>query len=261
MFDSLDSIRNMFSLEGKIALVAGGAGGIGGACARGFAAFGAKLVLCDISEKSLAAAKESFAKLEIEVDTYCFDIASDEQTAAVVQYVYEKYGRIDILLNNIAVTDRKPILDFTSEEWLRIIDINLNGAYRIMREAGKLMIAQKSGKIINIASTGAFRAGGSFSAYGASKAGMVALTRSAALDWADYNINVNAIAPTATDTNFTHAHYEANPQMKQNVINNHPFKRLGMVEDYIGAAVYLASEASAFVNGEIIVVDSGKTIK
>jgi NAD(P)-dependent dehydrogenase (short-subunit alcohol dehydrogenase family) len=114
--------------------------------------------------------------------------------------------------------------------------------------------------MIQIVSTGGLRAGANFSAYGASKAGLIHLVKTLALEWAPYRINVNAIAPTATETDFTADYYARFPEKKAQTIANHPFKRLGIPGDYAGAAVYLASSAADFVNGEVIVVDSGKTV-
>ena len=251
------SCLNMFDLSERIALVVG-SGGIGGSCAKAFADFGAKIALLDYDEASL---QECGATLgESLVYSAKCDITDLPALERVVQEIFERFGHIDILLNSVAVTARKHFMEIGPEEWRKIVDVNLNGAYNIFRAIGPVMMKQKHGKIIQISSTGAFRFGGNFSAYGASKAGMVALTKSVALDWAPYNIQVNAIAPTATDTKFTHEYYVQNPDKMQATINNHPYKRLGTPEDYIGAAVYLASPASDFVNGEVIVIDSGKTI-
>ena len=156
---------------------------------------------------------------------------------------------------------RKPMLDFTTEEWLRVININLNGSYFFLREVGRVMCRQNHGKVIQILSTGAYRFGANFSAYGASKAGVSALIKCLAVEWAPHNVQVNGIAPTATDTGFTREYYRQYPERMQATINNHPYKRLGKPEDYVGAAIYLASGAADFVNGEVIVVDSGKTVK
>lgn len=248
---------NLFDLSGRIALVVG-SGGIGGACAKAFADFGAKIALLDYDQASLQECGQLLGE-SLLYSAPC-DITDLPALEKAVQEISTRFGHIDILLNSVAVTTRKPFMEIGPEEWRRIVDVNLNGAYNTFRAIGPVMMKQKHGKIIQISSTGAMRFGGNFSAYGASKAGMVALTKSVALDWAPYNIQVNAIAPTATDTKFTHEYYMHNPDKMQATINNHPYKRLGTPEDYIGAAVYLASSASDFVNGEVIVIDSGKTI-
>ncbi len=146
------------------------------------------------------------------------------------------------------------------EAWNNVINLNLTAAFMLSKVIGKEMIKNKKGRVIHIASTGGLRAGANFSAYGASKAGLIHFLKSLALEWAPYRINVNAIAPTATETQFTAEYYAQYPEKKQATIKNHPFGRLGKVEDYVGAAVYLASPASEFVNGEVIVIDSGKII-
>lgn len=123
------------------------------------------------------------------------------------------------------------------------------------------MCRQKSGKVIEVLSTGAYRFGANFTAYSASKAGLSALVKGLAIEWAPCNVQVNGIAPTATETNFTKDYYAQNPEKKEAVIRNHPYGRLGKVDDYVGAAVYLASSAADFVNGAVIMIDSGKTVK
>lgn len=253
--------KNMFDLSGQVAVVTGGAGGIGGACAMGMAEFGAKVVIADID---LAAAEKMASRIN---DSGCSAVAAELDITNLkgIEDVFEKvssdFGKIDILLNNAAITARKPVMELTQEEWDRIIAVNLTSSFMLSKAIGKEFIKNRKGKLIQIASTGAFRAGVNFSAYGASKAGLVQLVKTLALEWAPYGINVNAIAPTATDTNFTSDYYAQFPERKEAVIKNHPFGRLALPEDYVGAAVYLASRASDFVNGEVLVVDSGKTIK
>ncbi len=261
MIESFETMRAMFMLDGCIAVVAGGAGGIGGACAKGFAAFGAKVILLDIDAEALQSTKEEFAQLGSDADTYVCDITNKETLRQVIGDIQQKYGKIDIMLNNIAVTNRKPLLEMSDDEWNTIIDINLNGAYLLLKAVGDVMVKQRHGKIINILSTGAYRYGANFTAYGASKSGLSALTKGLAIEWAPYGLHVNGIAPTATDTNFTKDYYAQNPEKLEATTKNHPYGRIGKPEDYIGAAVYLASSASDFVNGEVIIVDSGKTVK
>ena len=253
--------RDMFSLEGKTALVAGGAGDIGGACAEAFADYGARIVIFDFDREALERKLDDWKKKGIEAEGYWGDITDEAFLCNMVREVEARYGGIDIALNNIAVTNRKPMLDFTTEEWLRVININLNGSYFFLREVGRVMCRQNHGKVIQILSTGAYRFGANFSAYGASKAGVSALIKCLAVEWAPHNVQLNGIAPTATDTGFTREYYRQYPERMQATINNHPYKRLGKPEDYVGAAIYLASGAADFVNGEVIVVDSGKTVK
>lgn len=253
--------RDMFSLQDKVALIAGGAGDIGAACAKAYAEYGARIIIFDRDPEKLGDRLERWEAQGIRADSYCGDITDERFLESMVEDVCARYGRIDIALNNIAVTNRKPMLDFTTEEWRKVIDVNLNGAYFFLREAGRRMCAQNHGKIIQILSTGAYRFGADFSAYGASKAGVSALVKCLAVEWAPHNVQVNGIAPTATETGFTRDYYRQHPERMEATIQNHPYKRLGRPEDYVGAAVYLASGAADFVNGEVIIIDSGKTVK
>ena len=250
----------LFDLSGKLALIAGGAGGIGSACAKIMAEAGARVVVADIdlarAEKIAQDIRET-GGLALSIK---LDITDYGEIEKVVEQLVREFGAIDILLNNVATTVRKPVLETTLDEWSQVIHTNLTAAFMLSQIVGREFIRQGHGKMIHIASTGGLRAGANFSAYGASKAGLIHLVKTLALEWATWKINVNAIAPTATETNFTADYYAEHPDKKAKTIENHPFKRLGQPEDYAGAALYLASAASDFVNGEVIVIDSGKTL-
>ena len=254
-------MNDLFSLNNKVAFIAGGGGDIGAACAEAFAFYGARIILFDSSKEAVSNRLKLWEQKGIKAEGFCGDITDQEFLKSTVDEVVERYGRIDIALNNVAVTNRKPMLDFTTQEWLKVIDVNLNGAYYFLREIGRVMCRQSYGKVIQILSTGAYRFGANFSAYGASKAGVSALIKCLAIEWAPYHVQVNGIAPTATETGFTRDYYQQYPERMRATIQNHPYGRLGKPEDYIGAAVYLASAASDFVNGGVIVIDSGKTAK
>lgn len=253
--------RELFSLQDKVALIAGGAGDIGAACAEAFAEYGARIIIFDREQEAVGRRLDKWKNMGIQAEGFCGSITDEGFLEWMVKDVAARYGRIDIALNNAAVTNRKPMLEFTTSEWRDVIDTNLNGTYYFLREAGRVMCAQNCGKIIQILSTGAYRFGADFSAYGASKAGVSALVKCLAVEWAPYHIQVNGIAPTATETGFTRDYYREHPERMEATIQNHPYKRLGRPEDYVGAAVYLASGAADFVNGEVIIIDSGKTVK
>ncbi len=252
--------REMFDLRGEVALIVGGAGDIPGACAMGLAEFGANIVVADINLAAAEQVAEKVAKMGVTSVAMSLNITNPAEIETVVHKTMQQFGKIDILLNGVGATVRKPALDITTEEWLNIINVNLNSAFILSKAVAKEMIREKKGKMIHISSTGAVRPGVNFSAYGASKAGQVHLIKALALELAPYRINVNAIAPTATETGFTNDYYAKFPERKEATCKNHPFGRLGRPEDYVGAAIYLASHASDFVNGHVIVVDSGKTI-
>lgn len=253
-------MRDLFSLEGKLALLAGGGGDIGLACAKGFGEYGAKVLLFDIRPERVERAVAQLRAMGVQSEGWCGDITDAAFLHAMAEQIAGRYGVPDILANFAGVTDRKPMLDMTEEEWDQVVDVNLNGVFCLMKEFGGRMCARGSGKVIQILSTGAYRFGPNFSSYGASKAGASALIKSLALEWAPSRVQVNGIAPTATETNFTRDWYREHPEKKEAAIKNHPYKRLGTPEDYVGAAIFLASSASDFVNGEVIMVDSGKTV-
>lgn len=256
----MTAMNDIFDLRGKRILIAGGGGDIGLACAGAYGARGAVVLLFDIHEERVRRGVERLRAQGVPADGWHGSITDPvflEETAAEIQ---RKYGSLDVVMNCAGVTNRKPLLEMSREEWTEVVDVNLNGAYLLLRTFGGALCRQGHGKVIQILSTGAYRFGPNFSAYGASKAGASALIKSLALEWAPYRVQVNGIAPTATETNFTRDYYLEHPEKKAAAIRNHPYQRLGTPEDYIGAAVFLASSASDFVNGEVIIVDSGKTV-
>lgn len=254
-------MEKLFDLSGKYAFVTGGAGGIGYAAAMALAQYGAKVTIADYNSELLKESVEKAKQEGIAFNSISLDV-SDEKSVIEAVEKQKRLGGIDILINSAAVTIRKKIEDLETSEWNRIINTNLNGAYYIGKHVSELMIEQnRGGRIIYIVSTGAYRASAKFGAYSASKAGVVMLMKTLALELAEYNILCNAIAPTATDTAFTAKYYEENPAIKESVINNHPLKRLAMPEDYQGIVLYLAGNASNFTTGSLFVVDGGKTAK
>lgn len=254
-------ILDMFRADGKTALVTGGAGGIGLACAAALAQAGADVILADIDSNRLESAKARILETGRRCMTCVCDVSSPE---SVEQLMAEtgRFGGVDILIHSAAVTARKRLLDMSQEEWRGILSVNLDGACNIGRSVGRQMARRgRGGKITFIVSTGAYRAGVNFGAYSASKAGVVMMMKTMALEFAEYGINVNAIAPTATETRFTEDYYREHPEIKEQVRKNHPMGRLGRAEDYMGTAVYLSTPASDFVTGTLLVVDGGKTAK
>lgn len=254
-------MRDLFSLEGKNALLFGGGGDISIAVAKGFADYGAHITLFDISQEHLLKANDTLQKAGIKADYHQGNITDRKQLRQFSDEYFSTFGHLDILFNSAGITCRKSFKDMSDDEWDTIVNINLNGTQNILREFGLKMCEQNTGKIIQVLSTGAYRFGANFVAYGTTKAAQSALIKGLAIEWAPYNIHINGIAPTATETNFTRDYYKANPEKMEATINNHPYKRLGRPDDYVGAAIYLASSASDFVNGEVIIVDSGKTVK
>ncbi|RHR48261.1 SDR family NAD(P)-dependent oxidoreductase [Clostridium sp. AF18-27] len=259
------TVEEMFRVDGKTALVTGGAGGIGLACAKALAAAGADLILSDIDGGRLDEAAEEIRRENGTSGGRCVTAVCDVADLRSVEKLLEQArdnGGVDILIHSAAVTNRKQLLDMTEEEWNHILTVNLNGAYHMGKQVGELMTRQgRGGKMTFIVSTGAYRAGVNFGAYSASKAGVVMMMKTLALELAPWGINVNAIAPTATETRFTEDYYRENPQARERARANHPLGRLARAEDYMGTALYLSSAASDFVTGALLVVDGGKTAK
>ncbi len=252
---------DMFNLNGKEAVVTGGAGGIGLSCAKALAEAGCRVCLVDKDKVLLDSAVNDCKALGYDVSCFPCDISDLDSVIKLAEFI-KTNGGIDILINCAAINNRKAILSMSLEEWDSVIKINLAGAFNIGKTIGQLMVDQgRGGKIIFVVSTGAFRASINYGAYSASKAGVVMLMKTLALELAPYSILCNAIAPTATETNFTYQYYKDNPGTKERVALNHPLGRIAQPEDYQGAALFLSSAASDFVTGTVLVVDGGKTAK
>ena len=253
-------MNDIFDLREKRILIAGGGGDIGFACARAYGTCGATVLLFDIHEDRVRQGVERLRAEGFPADGWCGSITDPVFLEEMAGKIGGKYGSLDVLMHCAGVTSRKPMLEMSQKEWTEVIDVNLNGVFLLLKTFGNAFCGQGHGKVIQILSTGAYRFGPNFSSYGASKAGASALIKSLALEWAPYHVQVNGIAPTATETNFTRDYYLEHPEKKAAAIKNHPYQRLGTPEDYVGAAIFLASSASDFVNGEVIIVDSGKTV-
>jgi NAD(P)-dependent dehydrogenase (short-subunit alcohol dehydrogenase family) len=250
----------IFDLTGKIALVTGGNQGIGFAIARGLATAGATVVIANRRESEgqrAAASLKSEGRNAIAVPT---DVASKASVADLVSKVINDFNHIDILVNSAGVIVRGPVEDFAEEEWDYILDINLKGLFFCCQLAGRQMIKRRKGKIINISSNVSEVIQPGRSVYAVSKAGVSHLTRALALEWAGYNVNVNAIGPGPTITELNRKYFEEHPQDLKDRISSIPLGRMGDPSDFVGAAIFLASEASNFVTGQTLLVDGGSTI-
>lgn len=245
------------SLEGKVAIVTGGTSGIGKAIATGLAEAGADVIP---TSRSIDKVKETvgiirqMGRKSLEIPT---DVTKPEDVAELVKKVLQEYGKIDILVNSAGMTVQKLVKDLSLEEWDEVLNLNLKAAFICCKMVGDVMIGQGSGKIINIASIAGQVALGGAAPYCASKGGLIQLTKVFAVEWARYNIYVNAIAPGYIRTPLNEEYlYDGGPLYKK-IINRVPLKRLGRVEDLQGVAVFLASEASNYITGQVIFVDGG----
>ncbi|OGO23386.1 MAG: hypothetical protein A2144_01080 [Chloroflexi bacterium RBG_16_50_9] len=251
----------MFELDGKIAVVIGGAGGIGRACAAGLARQGAKVV---IASRNLANLEEVAGKIRAEtsaeVTALQVDAADESSISRLAEQVVAKYGTVDILVNSQGINIKCPSVDFTAKDWNALFAANVTGVMLACREFGKVMIKNKRGKIINLSSIrGARATGGGNQGYAATKGAVDMITRTLAIEWAPYNVKVNALAPSLMMTET--AKKAIKPERIQQLLTEQPSGRFVEPEDVVGACVFLASAESDFVTGHILYVDGGLTAK
>jgi gluconate 5-dehydrogenase len=250
-------VPKLFDLSGKTALVTGSSDGLGLSMARGLAAAGAAIVLNGRDERKLAQAAKSFAEAGNKVKAHAFDVADEKAVLAAFEHLDAAGVEIDILVNNAGFQLRKPMLDLKTDEWRRVVETHLTGAFQVGREAARRMIArQRGGKIINIASLASEVARATIAPYTAAKGGVRMLTRSMAAEWAKHDIQANAIGPGYIATEMNRALLD-DPKFDAWVKGRTPSGRWGKPDDLIGVAVFLASQASDYVNGQIIYVDGG----
>ena len=250
-------VPKLFDLSGRTALVTGSSDGLGLAMARGLAAAGAAIVLNGRDEKKLAQTMKSFADAGHKVNARPFDVADEKAVVAAFERFDADGVEIDILINNAGIQFRKPMVDLTTDEWRRVVEIHLTGSFQVGREAARRMIARaRGGKIINIASLGSEVARPTISPYVAAKGGVKMLTRSMAAEWAKYDIQANAIGPGFIATEMNRALLD-DPKFDAWVKGRTPSGRWGQPDDLIGVTVFLASHASDYVNGQTLYVDGG----
>ncbi len=222
-------------------MVTGGNQGIGLAISSGLAKAGATVIIANRRAEEGKKAAESLKKGGLNVTSIPTDVTDEFSIAAMVSKVIDTHGKIDILVNNAGVIVRKPVVEITREDWDYVMNTNLRGVFFCCQLVGREMIKRKKGKIIIISSDASQRVTPERSIYAASKAGVSHLTRSLALEWAKYNINVNAIGPGPTITSMNRIYYEGEPDRLRQMIHSIPMGRMGGTLDYIGAAVFLAS--------------------
>lgn len=246
----------LFSLEGRTALITGSSRGLGLAIAKGLAEAGARVVLNGVDGARLEASAEALRARGHSVSAEAFDVTDEAAVNAAFSRLDAAGVTIDILVNNAGIQLRKPLVEFGAEEWRRVIDTNLTSAFFVGREAAKRMIPRGRGKIVNIGSLMSAFARPTVAPYTAAKGGIKLLTQGMAAEWAEHGIQVNAIGPGYMLTDMNEA-LTSNPQFDGWVKARTPSRRWGRPEELVGAAVFLSSSASDYVNGQIIYVDGG----
>lgn len=250
-------MMDLFDLSGKRALITGGTHGLGMAMAKGLAKAGAELIINGSTPSKMEIALKEYAAAGFKATGYLFDVTDDEAARSFVDKIEAEVGPIDILVNNAAVTKRVPAEDFETADFRRIIDVDLAGPFIMSKYVGRHMIKRRAGKIINICSMMSELGRNTLVAYASAKGGLKMLTRNLATEWAKHNIQVNGIGPGYFITSQTAPIRENGHPMNDFIIHRTPAGRWGDPDELQGAAIFLASKASDFVNGHILYVDGG----
>ena len=254
-------MADLFRLDGKVAVVMGGAGGIGEIMAFGLAGQGAKGVVASRNiQKLQTIAQKIKDETKSEAAAFQVDMTDKQSVTRLADQVVKKFGTVDILVNAQGVNTKKAAVGFPVEDWDQLFNVNVKGTMLACSEFGKVMVEKKKGKVINVSSVRGVRATlwGGNEGYCATKGAVDMMTRALASEWAPYNINVNAIAPLLIRTPLA-APTLNDPEKFQKYVANVPFKRIGEPQDLVGVCIFLASAASDFITGQIIYLDGGLT--
>jgi NAD(P)-dependent dehydrogenase (short-subunit alcohol dehydrogenase family) len=252
----------MFRLDGKVAVVIGGGGGIGKVLALGLARQGAKVAIASRNlEKLEGVAKElqGDADVKTEVKAFQVDAADEQSMSRLAQDVVAAFGTVDILVNSQGLNIKQPFAEFSLADWNAMFEVNVKSVMLACREFGKIMLEKKSGKIINISSVVGHRVGplAGNAGYCGTKGAVDQITRALAFEWASIPINVNAIGPSLILTEMMEK--AVPPEILQKAVSSHPMGRLAQPEELIGACIFLASSASDYMTGQIVYVDGGRS--
>ncbi|NVN78383.1 gluconate 5-dehydrogenase [Enterococcus avium] len=246
-----------FQLDGKVALVTGGVYGIGFEIASSLAAAGATIVFNSINQESVDQGNVNYKKAGIKATGYVCDVTDEEQVQAMVAKIKEDVGSVDILVNNAGIIKRIPMVEMAAEDFRQVIDVDLNAPFIVSKAVLPDMIEKKAGKIINICSMMSELGRETVSAYAAAKGGLKMLTKNIASEYGQYNIQCNGIGPGYIETPQTAPLREEGHPFNNFILGRTPASRWGTTTDLAGPAVFLASEASDFVNGHVLYVDGG----
>lgn len=256
--------KNMFSLADKTAIVTGGAMGIGKAIATAFAEAGANIIVADINQEKGEQTVNELKQLGVDSVFCLLDVRDRDQIETCVNKTVEHFGKIDILMNNAGIGRPSPSAEMSEKDWQDVIDINLTGVFFMAQAVGKVMIKQGFGNIVNTVSMSAYICNwhSAQTNYYAAKAGVAAVTRALAAEWAPYGIRVNGIAPGVTVTDQTDWMFK-DPSMSgyvKEIFEWTPLGRPAQPDELTGACIYLASDASSYTTGHVIIIDGGHTI-
>jgi NAD(P)-dependent dehydrogenase (short-subunit alcohol dehydrogenase family) len=251
--------KQLFDLTGRVAIVTGGSIGLGRQMAQGLAEMGANVILCARKKERCQLAAEELRRLGAQTLALGCDVRNPDEVTAVVEETLLRFRKVDILVNNAGTSWGAPVEEMKLEHWNKVIETNLTATFLFSQAVGRFMLRQRRGKIINIASVAGFRGASpelQAIGYHASKGGVIAFTRDLASKWGAHNIQVNAIAPGWFPTHMSAVVIEKN---KEALLKRIPLGRFGGDDDLKGAAVFLASDASDYVTGHVLVVDGGQT--
>jgi 3-oxoacyl-[acyl-carrier protein] reductase len=244
----------MQGLEGKTAVVTGAARGIGKCIAEALAKAGADLALCDLEEEWLAETSEAVGRLGRQAQCVAVDVGDADGVDSAVARILERFGRIDILVNNAGITRDGLLVRMSEKDWDAVLSVNLKGAFLFTKAVARPMMKQRGGAIVNIASIIGLIGNAGQCNYAASKAGLIALTKSAAKELASRNVRVNAVAPGFIQSKMTEVLAE---DLRNKMLEAIPMKRLGTAEDVAGVVLFLAGEASGYMTGQVVTVSGG----
>ena len=253
-------MKDMFKLDNKIAIVTGGAGGIGNVLAMALGVQGATVVVSSRNQESVAKVAQQITEASgNEAIAIPSDVTDESSVQSLVDQVVEKYGKIDILVNAMGLNIKHNAFEFLMEDWDKLFAVNVKGTMVACKKVGKVMQGQKSGAIVNLSSVRGIRGyTGGNAGYCATKGAVELITKTLALEWAPHNIRVNAIGPALVITPGT-KHIAENPDLAKKYASLVPLGRIGLPEDLVGAVNYLVSDAASFVTGQTIYIDGGLT--
>ncbi|WP_158232543.1 SDR family NAD(P)-dependent oxidoreductase [Sporosarcina sp. P13] len=248
---------NLFDVKNKVVIVTGAGRGIGRSIAKGFAKEGAKVVVCSRTKAELTVLKNEIKADGGICEVVTCDVGIRSDIERVIKTTVDTFGKLDVLINNAGMTKKVPAIDLTMEDFKQVIDVNLTGVFSFAQLAGRVMIKQGFGKIINISSIASVQGLKGSVAYAASKGGVKLITETLAIEWAEHGVQVNAIAPAYVETPLMEALKTSRVGFEEAVIQRTPMGRMAKPDEMIGACIFLASEASSYITGETIFLDGG----